>query len=319
MNIVQSLWTLPMLKGSKKISENRFHGGWPHVKYHLLSLAYSCMQLSRFYKKLSLVTDEIGYNILIDTLQLPYTDVSVKLDTLNGYDPQLWSIGKVYTYSLQNEPFLHVDGDVYIWEPFGKEIESAELVAQSLEHNFDYYKSIKAELIEKNCYVPAVITKITEQENEANAYNAGVFGGGNIDFFKSFIAEIETFLKNNTPCFQYLEVGKLNAFFEQQLFYCMSKEWNLKVNCVSNIIDKKKLDFMLTDPGRFAKTPGNVKYMHMYGNDAKNDPQICSRLETLVSDKYPDVYQRVLQACDSAIVNMFTTEPAYAGGKKVDI
>jgi hypothetical protein len=297
MKIVQSLWTLPMLRGQGDIYENRFHGGWLDVKYHLLSLAYSCLQLKKFYDKLSLVTDEAGNDILINKLGLPYNNVTVMLDELNDYDPQLWALGKIYAYSIQEEPFMHVDGDVYIWEPFRKNIESAGLVAQHFEHNFPYYKSLAAELSDKNCYIPPVVTKISKQENEVNAYNAGVFGGTNIAFFKAFVAEIKLFLKKNTPNLPALQVGKLNAFFEQHLFYCMAKEWRQKVECVTNVVDEEKLYFMLTDLSQFLKAPEKVKFIHLFGGKSKSDPAICNHLETLMKQAYPEYYKRIAEVC----------------------
>jgi hypothetical protein len=310
MKIVQSLWTLPMLNGRGDICENRFHGGWLNVKYHLLSLAYSCLQLKKFYDKLSLVTDEAGNDILINKLGLPYTDVTVMLDELNGYNPELWALGKIYAYSIQKEPFMHVDGDVYIWEPFRKKFESAALIAQNFEHNFSYYKSLMADLIDKGCYIPPVITRISNRENEINAYNAGVFGGSNIDFFRSYVAEVNLFLKNNTHNMSCLQVGKLNAFFEQHLFYCMSKEWRLKVDCVTNILDQDKLYFILTDLTQFVKAPAKVKYIHLYGGEAKTDPAICNHLETLMKHTYPEYYKRIIKLCEFDFSNTRLRQPA---------
>lgn len=49
---------------------------------------------------------------MIDDLKLPYTKVHVVLDELNDYHKNLWAIGKIRTYQLQEEPFIHIDGDV---------------------------------------------------------------------------------------------------------------------------------------------------------------------------------------------------------------
>lgn len=308
MKIVQSLWTLPMLKGRGEIYENRFHGGWLDVKYHLLSLAYSCLQLSKYYNKLSLVTDKAGNDMLINKMGLPYTEIIISLDELNSYDTQLWSLGKIYAYSIQEEPFIHVDGDAFIWEPFPKKFLSADLVAQNLEHNYPYYRTLMDELISKKCYIPPVITRVSSMENEVNAYNAGVFGGSNTAFFKAFANEVDLFLKNNMPNLPYVQVGKLNAFFEQHLFYCMAKEWGLKIACITDILDKDVLDFILKDLSQFLKAPDEVKYIHLLGGEAKTDPAICSHLEMLMKDTYPEYYRRILSICESD----FAGNPALA-------
>jgi hypothetical protein len=314
MKIVQTLWTMPMLRGQGDIYENRFHGGWMNVKYYLMSLAYSCLQLKKFYDELSLVTDETGNEILINKLGLPYTEVHVTLDQLNHYDPQLWALGKIYAYSIQKEPFLHVDGDVYIWEPFHKKLEKAALVAQNLEQNFQYYRSAMTELIEQDCYIPPVVTKINRLENKINAYNAGVFGGTNIGFFQSYVAEIKLFLTKNKLKLPSLQIGKLNAIFEQHLFYCMSKEWQLKVNCVTNVVNQDKLYYMLTDLSQFVKAPDKVKFMHLFGGESKNNPGICKHLEGLLKSNYPEYHQRILDICDSGFLNTLTADKSLRVG-----
>ena len=296
MNIIQSFWTLPMLKGQPGKYETRFHGGWLHQKYHYMSWAYSCLQLRKFYNNVSLITDVIGNELLIEQLGLPYTNVTIALDELNNCHPELWALGKVYSYGLQEDPFLHVDGDVYIWERFHKKFETSGLIAQNLEHNFSYYKSTTKSLIDQKCYIPDVITQITSNGNEVNAYNAGVLGGSNILFFKRYVKAALEFVDNNIQHLPMLPVGKINAFFEQHLFYCISKKEQLKVDCIFDIIDKEKLNFILKSHSQFAKAPADgVKYIHLYGEDCKMNIEHCKRLEALMRDEFPDYYQRILK------------------------
>ena len=51
----------------------------------------SCNQLRRYYDDVTLVTDSQGYDVLINKLHLPYTDVIVSLDCLNHYNPNLFA------------------------------------------------------------------------------------------------------------------------------------------------------------------------------------------------------------------------------------
>ena len=51
------------------------------------------------------------------------TEFQQTLDELNDYPIELWAIGKLYAYGLQNEPFLHVDNDTFIWSRFSNKIE----------------------------------------------------------------------------------------------------------------------------------------------------------------------------------------------------
>jgi len=109
MKIIQSFWS-----GNRTDFKNDF--GWYSNKYHWISWILSSNQLSKHHSNLELYTDTFGYEILIKKLDLPYTKVYVVLDELNSYNPNLWAISKIKTYELQTEPFLHVDGDVFVWD-----------------------------------------------------------------------------------------------------------------------------------------------------------------------------------------------------------
>lgn len=89
--------------------------GWLLPIFNYLSWIISCNQLRRYYDDVTLVTDSQGYDVLINKLHLPYTDVIESLDCLNHYNPNLWALAKIKAYQSIKEPFIHVDGDVFIW------------------------------------------------------------------------------------------------------------------------------------------------------------------------------------------------------------
>ena len=106
MKIIQSFWT-----GDRDALHSSY--GWLTPMDHYLSWILSCNQLRKQYDQVCLVTDQQGYEILVEGLSLPYTEVKICLDTLNGYNPNLWALAKIKAYSIQKEPFVHVDGDVF--------------------------------------------------------------------------------------------------------------------------------------------------------------------------------------------------------------
>ena len=153
MKIVHSFWSKPCtVKG-----HNQFDGGWLHKQYNYMSWALSCLQFRKYYDKVELVTDKKGKEIFIDQLKLPYTKVEVVLDDLNDYHPQLWALGKIYCYEMQNEPFIHADGDVFVWERFDKTFEEAPLVAQHLEVGFNYYYRLLNQIKEHFEYISSFL------------------------------------------------------------------------------------------------------------------------------------------------------------------
>ena len=76
MKIIQSFWT-----GNKNSLTDSY--GWLLPIFNYLSWIISCNQLRRYYDDVTLVTDSQGYDVLINKLHLPYTDVIVSLDCLN--------------------------------------------------------------------------------------------------------------------------------------------------------------------------------------------------------------------------------------------
>src|SRR5262245_26405755 len=136
MQIVQTLW----FRGLKNyLSETC---GWLAPEYNLMSWALSCLQLRKFYTNVSLYADSASAKILADILKLPYTEVVCSLDALSNHHRDLYALPKLLTYSVQNKPFLHVDGDIFIWKAFDEHLMKSGLIAQNKEIATDFYNKI---------------------------------------------------------------------------------------------------------------------------------------------------------------------------------
>src|SRR5690349_5092674 len=106
MKIVQAFWSKPAT-GNSLMDIN---AGWLSPEYHWMSWALSCLQAKKFYQHVELVTDERGKEILIHRLGLPYSSINTQLEAaLDTYPPELWSLAKIFSYNLQEEPFIHLD------------------------------------------------------------------------------------------------------------------------------------------------------------------------------------------------------------------
>lgn len=109
MRVIQTFWTNNEFK-----VENS--GGWLSPEFHWMSWALSSLQLRKFYDDLTLYTDNNGKFILIDKLNYPYKNVQLSHNNLRIYPKNIWILGKIHTFSLQERTFMYVDGDVYIWK-----------------------------------------------------------------------------------------------------------------------------------------------------------------------------------------------------------
>lgn len=251
MRIIQSYWSKPF--NMCKTNENA-RGGWCNPTFFYMSWALSCITLRRFYRNVELYTDQVGADLLINKLELPYTKVHVVLDKINKYDSMLWAIGKLYTYGLQESPFLHVDGDVYIWNCFPKRVIEGHLIAQHLEDAYPYNVIVIEQTLSKLKYLPIAIEQV---QNRSKEINAGILGGDDLDFFHLYTQEAFNFVDKNLSCVPELKYpGMFNTIFEQFLFSCMSEYYGKNITYGFDNVDARFKRF-----GEFELVPNNY-YIH---------------------------------------------------------
>jgi hypothetical protein len=146
------------------------------------------------------------------------------LDDLNDYHPELWALGKIYAYSIQEKPFIHVDSDVYIWKKFDDDLENASLLCQSKEEGDPYsgvYSRIFFNLVKHVNYYPRILERSIDRNEGFRAINAGILGGHNIDFYKKYTKEAFEFVNRNIDKLDKIDVGSFNIIFEQFLFFAL--------------------------------------------------------------------------------------------------
>ena len=284
MKIIHSYWSKPSLKKKKLNQFDRNSGGWLDVKYYYYSWVLSCLQFSKFYDKVELVTDQQGYDLLINKLNLPYARVDVVLDDINDYHLDLWALGKIYAYGIQEEPFIHVDGDIFIWDRFEDRIENGSLVCQNIEQIIEYNKYFN-HLSSKFNFIPLELHKSRIQNKVIKVVNAGILGGTNINFFKNYVNKAFEFVDKNIDKLHKLDdLGYFNMMFEQFLFYALSEEKKSDITC---LLPQENGTFDgLAD---FSGVPIRTKYIHALGF-YKRKQNVCDLLELKLQEDYPEYY-----------------------------
>ncbi|OXG09134.1 hypothetical protein BC749_10348 [Flavobacterium araucananum] len=288
MKIVQSLWIKPSLKKENVNVSDRNKGGWFDKKYNYMSWALSCLQFKKYYDKVELVTDALGYDLLINKLELPYTKVDVSLDVLNDYHPDLWALGKIYAYSIQDEPFIHADGDIFIYKKFEESFEKSALISQNLEKGFDYYDQVFTSIKENFDYVPDYLYESQSKNNQIIAVNAGLLGGSSLDFMKEYTAEAFRFVDNNTANLDKINIGMFNTVFEQFLFHSIAEKKEIDVSYyLSNV------NHVFDGLADFTALPNKGAYIHTVGI-YKRVKYICDLLAHRLLTDYPEYYYKIM-------------------------
>lgn len=217
MNIVQTFWT-----NNKDLFTNNF--GWINAQANLISWTLSCLTLRNKYDNVKLYTDSLCAKVFIDKLQLPYNEVIVCYDNLDCHTDH-WAYPKILTYSKQESPFIHVDGDLFLPQGFPLHFEKATLIAQNKEKGTSYYKNMMMSILQMNPKLPSYLIDELKKES-IGSYNAGILGGNDIEFIKKYTDEaLKIIYDNNLNSHLCLKNSiNYNILFEQILFYVLTKK-----------------------------------------------------------------------------------------------
>lgn len=289
MKIVQSYWSKPSLKKKNLNETDRNQGGWLDRKYNYFSWALSCLKFKEFYDKVELYTDHQGAEFLIEKLQLPYSDVHIVLDELNHYPHDLWAVGKLYTYGLQTEPFLHVDGDIFVWSRFDEHLLSKELIAQNDEQGFHYYQSVYQDILSNFSFVPELLQAYYNEKKSFSGVNAGILGANDIAFIQKYVSFAFHLINKNIDQLSKINIGLFNNFFEQCLFRTLAE---LEGIDIAYLLDKVNDRFdHLVD---FTGAPINTQYIHAVGVYKKRE-ETGILLEHKLKEEFPNYYFKIME------------------------
>lgn len=304
MKIVQSFWS----GKNHDITDNR---GWLSYEYHWLSWVLSCNQLRKFYDEVELYTDTFGYEILIKKLDLPYTKVHVVLNEMDKYPKDLWAIAKIKAYQYQKESFLHIDGDVFIWDKFDEKLMCGGLISQNLENTTQYYREMWNKISPHLKFIPEEINNYHQGITNLGC-NMGIIGGSDIDFFQKYCEKSFEFVDKNKDSWNKFNLFNFNIFFEQELFYEMS---SLEKKKIRYLLDEVWGDNSYLGLGDFQDIPHRRFYLHLLGNFKRRET-ICRFLETYILKEYPESFLKLKNLFPKKYENFDKTIPEYHFSKK---
>lgn len=285
MKYIQTLY----ISKDQNLFEDSF--GWVSPLYHLISWGLSAMTLKKALGNLTLYTNSYGKEILIDLLDLPYDNVVLSFEDWELPHKELWALSKIYTYSLQTESFIHIDGDIYLFKPMPAEFETAPLIAQNIEEFTDYYYSVMKPINRKFTYMPKYVMGDFSKQESLHAVNAGILGGNDISFFQKYTKEATKYVESNIASLKTLDANRFNVFFEQHLFYNMARDYNIDINY---LLCQKYHDNAYLGLDLFHEIPsGNSWYFHLLGN-YKRDLHTCQQMAKALNALYPKVYNKIV-------------------------
>lgn len=272
MKVIHSFW-----------SKAYFNGRWgaeSKIAYDIYNFALSSHLANKHFKNTDLVTDETGASLLEG---LPYKSITTDLEDISHIDPRFWTAGKVHSMRIQQEPCLHIDGDVFFMNSKCKKRLGGkwDVAVQMREIGNHFY----------NTY-PAVfenIRKVHPSIDDINVfnfvYNLGIIGFQNLDLKDEYTFEyFDLLYLLELNGVEFPSEKDPNIVVEQSLLTTMSQYKNVHVKELITLDDMKRYDLF----GAAEK----IGFVHLWGN-SKYQNEYFKKVKSRLKAENPKLYKEV--------------------------
>jgi hypothetical protein len=287
LRAVWSFWTKPFLAHRTKI--------WRSPEHHFQSWVLSFLTARLHYPETALYTDDLGAELLVERLGLPFTYVSTELNDLADVDEGWWAAGKLLAYSRQTVPFVHIDSDAYLWKPLPETVAQAAIFAQNPERI----------VLGRSCYNPVALENALHhsegtwlppewewyrrQGARQVAFCCGILGGADTDFLRHYARQALQLIQHppNQEAFRQ---------FNDKIGQTILIEQYLLAACVENHGRRDALQCLFrTQSDAHRREESTEKgFTHLIAG-AKLDVNITSRLASRIRTDHPGFYSRSLE------------------------
>lgn len=225
------------------------------------SMALSCILLKKHYGRVTLYCNS-SVKQIVGELNIPYDEIFVIPDFMQEYKGcNLWALPKIFTYSQQKTPFLHVDCDWFMFDKLSSQIEMSDVIGQNIEYDDQYYnKRTFEKMLKYGCVFPLWIKNAIESTPVLRVINAGILGGQDITFIQEYVELIKKFIHLNIDALRKINDGFVNSIYEQLFLYLLSQKVGKKKGlCTVGDRLSTKFEWLPMDLTCSPKTG----YMHM--------------------------------------------------------
>lgn len=273
-----SFWTKPSLP--KSGAEWKGNSGFPSQYYFAVSFWLSFMLARQWFSRVELVTDKAGAEF-VRKVGIPFNEISVELDEINHLRPELWAFGKMKTYAMQEESFLHLDYDVYLLKRPDAVFHS-DIITQSPEAIHEWYYDERIKHFDNNFKNLPVEWHSFRQNFDRYAYNVGIIGGRNYKALKEYAEKGMKIIMDNIAHIDSLkDSGKVNDFnivYEQYYLAAYMKHHGIKVNTLLPNFESRH----------------NFRYEHFIGG-AKHNIENSKKIESFLFKHFPKAYEKLFK------------------------
>jgi hypothetical protein len=239
---------------------------------------------------------------LVDGIGLDFDQVDTSLDALARHDPAWWATGKVFTYRAQQEPFVHIDSDVYLWKRLPERLESAAVLAQNPEFfvtGASYYEPEACEGVlaqVKGTWLPPEWLWYRASGLGQRGENCGIFGGNQLEFIHHYADQALSFLqrRENRRALRRLTRKANHMVLVEQYLLAACIEYRRR--STDSAYGGVRIEYLFEsmDDAFFSTRAVELGYTHLIAG-AKQNPQVAALLEQRVKGDWPELYERCLR------------------------
>ena len=275
MKAVMSFWTKPSVKNGYKYKSS---AGFPSQYYFAVSFWLSFMLAKNWFKRVEVVTDKAGADF-IKQIGIPFDKTIVELDKINHIRPELWAFGKIKTYAMQDEPFIHLDYDAYMLKR-PDVIMNSDVFVQSPECIHEWYYADNIDFFDKNFeHLPKEWHSYRENYKRM-AYNVGIIGGKNYKALQEYAVKGMKIITDNYSVISKMQdadkVNDFNIIYEQYYFTAYM--------CHRGI----KIDTLLPN----FESGHRLGYEHFIGG-AKNNQNNANKIDMFLRKHFPAIIPKL--------------------------
>lgn len=302
MRAVWSFWSRPFEAGG--------NSRWATPLHHLLAWRLSLKTASQHYPESALITDRPGKKLLVDQLGLPFTHVSTELERLSRANPQWWTLGKLVAYSLQDQPFVHIDSDVFLWKPLPSRVAESPVFSQCLGYlpsdGHAGPREIERAFDEAQIELP-VEWQWARSRDEARfgLHNAGILGGAHPAFLRHYAQTAVALVMQpeHVPAWarsvNKISLGWASVIVEEFTLYACVEYHRFHPTSAYRGVRIEHL-FPSWDAAYDREQSGRAGYTHLMG-DAKSHPAVGRRLEERTRKEDPAFLRRCEKVIGGAV------------------
>ncbi len=267
MRIIYSLHTEPIIKGRWQKGNRLLET----VKMFTLSLLYC----NRWHSDITLYTDPLGEKLL--------RGLPTSMEILGSeQDEVFWIKGKMEAISLQNRPFIHFDGDVFLKKRIDLDFPKVLLERYEKEQFSKHYRGQLDEI--------AHLTRAFPWWGGVDySFNCGVIGFRDMEIKEDFIRCYEVLLQKLTRNESLVKHLRMN-WYEPCI---VLEQYNLA--CLLNY---RKISPRLLIAGDLLpaqhKNAVKLGYTHLFG-ERKYLPNIVAKIDSRLFTEFPKYYKIIMR------------------------